>query len=78
MTETLKLTLAQLNPTLGDFAGNIGEGRRGSRGCCAARGRIWLLLPEMFVTGYQAQDLVLRPAFTLRCHVARGKAGKAM
>ncbi|MAD94436.1 MAG: NAD+ synthase [Rhodobacteraceae bacterium] len=63
MTETLKLTLAQFNPTLGDFAGNIAKAA-GAHAVAARAGADMVLLPEMFVTGYQAQDLVLRPAFT--------------
>jgi NAD+ synthase len=64
MTDTLKLTLAQLNPTVGDFAGNIAKVAQ-AHAEAALAGADMVVLPEMFVTGYQAQDLVLRPAFTL-------------
>ena len=63
MTDTLKLTLAQLNPTVGDFAGNIAKAVE-AHAEAARVGADMVLFPEMFVTGYQAQDLVLRPAFT--------------
>ena len=63
MTDKLRLTLAQLNPTVGDFAGNIAKAAE-AHGVAAMAGADMLVLPEMFVTGYQAQDLVLRPAFT--------------
>lgn len=63
MTDMLKLTLAQLNPTVGDFAGNIAKAAE-AHAVAARAGADMVVLPEMFVTGYQAQDLVLRPAFT--------------
>jgi NAD+ synthase len=64
MVDKLRLTLAQLNPTLGDFAGNIAKAVTAHAQASDA-GADLLMLPEMFVTGYQAQDLVLRNAFTL-------------
>lgn len=64
MTEKLRLTLAQLNPTVGDMAGNIAKAQE-AHAQAALAGSDMLVLPEMFVTGYQAQDLVMRPAFTL-------------
>ena len=63
MTDTLRLTLAQLNPTVGDFAGNIAKAAE-AHAEAALAGADMVVLPEMFVTGYQAQDLVLREAFT--------------
>ncbi len=64
MQDKLRLTLAQLNPTVGDFAGNIAKARE-AHVSAAVAGADMLVLPEMFVTGYQSQDLVLRDAFTL-------------
>ncbi|MEK6204939.1 MAG: NAD+ synthase, partial [Amylibacter sp.] len=63
MTEKLRLTLAQLNPTLGDFAGNLAKARDAWTQAKAVDSDM-LVLPEMFLTGYQAQDLVQKPAFT--------------
>jgi NAD+ synthase len=62
MTETFRLTLAQLNPVLGDLAGNAARARAA---WAAAReaGAQMLALTEMFITGYQTQDLILKPAF---------------
>ena len=64
MADKLRLTLAQLNPTVGDFAGNIAKAVAAHEEAAKAWADM-LVLPEMFVTGYQAQDLVLREAFTL-------------
>ncbi|MEM9850760.1 MAG: NAD+ synthase, partial [Pseudomonadota bacterium] len=64
MTDSLRLTLGQLNPTLGDFGGNLAKAVE-AQAEAARVGSDMLILPEMFICGYQAQDLVLRPAFTL-------------
>ena len=62
MADTFRLTLAQLNPTLGAIDANAAlaldawqQGR--------AAGAQMVALPEMFITGYQTQDLVLKRAF---------------
>jgi NAD+ synthase len=64
MSDKLRLTLAQLNPTVGDFAGNIAKARQAHAEAAAASAEM-VVFPEMFVTGYQTQDLVHRDAFTL-------------
>ncbi|GGA08368.1 NAD+ synthase [Neptunicoccus cionae] len=64
MTEKLRLTLAQLNPTVGDLAGNMAKAQE-AHAAAAEAGADMLVLPEMFITGYQTQDLVMRPAFAL-------------
>ena len=62
MAERFRLTLAQLNPTVGAIADNIAKARAAWEDGKAA-GADMVALPEMFVTGYQTQDLVRRPAF---------------
>ena len=64
MAQQFRLTIAQLNPTVGDFAGNAAKARDAWEQAKAA-GADFVALPEMFVTGYQAQDIVMKPAFTL-------------
>ncbi|GAB4386445.1 NAD+ synthase [Albidovulum sp.] len=59
---TFRLTLAQLNPTVGAIADNAAQARAAWAGGKAA-GAGMVALPEMFVTGYQTQDLVRKPAF---------------
>ncbi len=63
MSETFRLTLAQLNPTVGAFAANAAKARAAWEEGRKA-GADMVALTEMFVTGYQTQDLVLKPAFT--------------
>ncbi|MFT4149180.1 MAG: NAD+ synthase [Paracoccaceae bacterium] len=63
MADTFRITLAQMNPTVGDIAGNLSLARRAWHSGKAA-GADMVALTEMFVTGYQTQDLILKPAFT--------------
>ncbi|MEO1732622.1 MAG: NAD+ synthase [Pseudomonadota bacterium] len=62
MADRFRVTLAQLNPIVGDIPGNAEKARDAWRQGKAA-GADMVALPEMFVTGYNAQDLVMKPAF---------------
>ena len=62
MTDKFRLTMAQLNATVGDFDGNLAKAKTAFE-LAKADGADMLALPEMFLTGYQAQDLVQKPAF---------------
>ena len=63
MTGRFRLTLAQLNPTVGDLSGNA-RLAAGAWAEAKAAGADMIAFPEMFLTGYQVQDLVVKPAFT--------------
>ena len=69
MTDSLKIALAQLNPTLGDIEGNIAK-IRAARAEAAAQGAELLVASEMYITGYPAEDLVLKPMFLDRVDAA--------
>ena len=62
MADTFRLTLAQLNPTVGALEANAALARNAWEQARAA-GADMLALTEMFITGYQTQDLILKPAF---------------
>ena len=62
MADRFRLTLAQLNPTVGAIAANAALAREAWEAARAA-GADMVALPEMFITGYQTQDLIQRPAF---------------
>ena len=58
----LGIALAQLNPTVGDVAGNAALIRR-VRDEAAAQGADLVVCSELALVGYPPEDLVLRPAF---------------
>ena len=66
MTERLVFSLAQLNPHLGDIAGNA-EMARAAHKVAAEQGADCLVLSELFISGYPPEDLVLKPAFQVAC-----------
>src|ERR1700733_5825354 len=59
MTGPFRIALAQLNPVMGDIAGNLARARE-------ARARVAhadvILFSELFITGYPPEDLVLKGA----------------
>ena len=62
MAARFNLMLAQLDPVVGDLAGNAAQARAVWQQAREA-GADMVALPEMFLTGYQTQDLIRRPAF---------------
>ena len=63
MVDTLSITLAQLNQSVGDMAGNAAA-MLAARG--RAKGADLIVFPEMQLIGYPAEDLVLKPALIER------------
>jgi NAD+ synthase len=75
MTASFRLTLAQLNPTVGAIQANSDlayetwvQGRDA--------GADMVALTEMFITGYQTQDLVMKPAFAVHAIAAMADLAK--
>ena len=64
--DRLAIAIAQLNPTLGDVAGNAEMARR-ARAQAAADKADLVALPELFLSGYPPEDLVLKPALQVAC-----------
>jgi NAD+ synthase len=65
MTDRLRIAFAQMNQRVGDLEGNAAamlEMRR------KAAGADLLLCPELQLTGYPPEDLVLKPEFVRRAH----------
>ncbi|NYI41174.1 NAD+ synthase [Demequina lutea] len=58
----LTIALAQVNPCVGDIAGNAALVRARSREAAEAGARV-VVFPEMVITGYPIEDLALRESF---------------
>jgi len=58
----MKIALAQINTTVGDFGGNVGKILQYAK-LAAERGADLVVFPEMAVCGYPPRDLVERPDF---------------
>ena len=70
MTKRLALILAQLDPVVGDVQGNT---EAAYDAICRARdehGARLVVLPEMFLCGYPAEDLLLHSGFRRRIEAA--------
>ena len=68
-TDRLAIAVAQLNPIVGDVAGNL-ERARSARAQAAGDGADILGFSELFIAGYPPEDLVLKPAFQSACRAA--------
>jgi NAD+ synthase (glutamine-hydrolysing) len=65
----LRIALAQVNPTVGDLAGNAEIVLRATRQAAEAGAHL-VALPEMVLTGYPIEDLALRRSFVEASRVA--------
>ncbi len=66
ISDRFRLAVAQLNPTVGDVAGNTDLVRR-ARAEAAEKGADIVLSSELVLAGYLPEDLVLKPAFVRSC-----------
>ncbi|MBT4906418.1 MAG: NAD+ synthase [Rhodospirillaceae bacterium] len=62
MTDSLKISLAQLNPVVGDIAGNVAK-ISAARVAAAGEGAELVIGTELCITGYPPEDLILKNAF---------------
>ncbi len=73
----LPVALLQLNPTVGDLAGNVRRIAEAARAAHAAGARV-AVAPELALCGYPPEDLLLRPAFLDACETALGELAAAL
>ncbi len=69
MIDQLAISIAQLNPTVGDIAGNVAKLRR-ALAEAAEQSADLVVGTELCVAGYPPEDLVLKPAFVAACQAA--------
>jgi len=69
VTDIIRIAVAQLNPIVGDIAGNLAKARE-ARADAARQGAQLILFTELFLAGYPPEDLVLKPAFLAACERA--------
>ncbi len=75
MTQILKILAAQFNPVVGDIKGNRALAEAALEEA-RARGADLVVLSELFILGYPAEDLVLKPSAVEQSMAAvRGLAG---
>jgi len=67
--DRLAIAVAQLNPIVGDIAGNLERARK-ARAAAARDGADIVAFSELFIAGYPPEDLVLKPAFQAACRAA--------
>src|SRR3984893_4529785 len=65
-SDSLAIAIAQLNTIVGDIAGNADKARR-ARAEAAREGADLVAFPELFLSGYPPEDLVLKPALQANC-----------
>ena len=61
----MRLALAQINPVVGDLAGNAARIVTTARNA-ASQGAEVVVFPELSITGYPPRDLVEKPSFLER------------
>lgn len=62
----VKVSIAQINALVGDLSGNAQRVLEAARLAHAAGAQV-LLTPELVLTGYPPEDLLLRPSFVASC-----------
>jgi NAD+ synthase len=67
--DRLAIAVAQLNPIVGDVAGNL-DRARAARAQAGRDGAEIVAFSELFIAGYPPEDLVLKPAFQAACRAA--------
>ena len=73
----LRLALAQVNPTVGDLAGNAALIKSSVAQATSAGAHI-VIFPEMVLTGYPVEDLALRPSFQVASKSAVASLAKEL
>ncbi|MBH8581126.1 NAD+ synthase [Bisbaumannia pacifica] len=71
--QDLTLVMAQLDPLVGDIPGNTARAIEAVREARIEHGADIVVLPELCLTGYPPEDLLLRPSMESRLREARAR-----
>ena len=74
--DRLRVAICQLNPTVGDLDGNVALAAE-ALGRAESAGADVAVLPELAITGYPPEDLVLRPGFVAASRAALDRFASA-
>jgi NAD+ synthase (glutamine-hydrolysing) len=69
MMRPIRIAMVQMNPTVGDLSGNVRRIVRRIREARAAQADL-VAFPELSITGYPPEDLILKPRFVEDTHRA--------
>jgi NAD+ synthase (glutamine-hydrolysing) len=72
----VKIALAQINPTVGDFTGNLEKIVAASRTAAGAGARL-TVFSELAICGYPPADFLEKPSFLARCRAAVDELAEA-
>jgi NAD+ synthetase len=72
----VKIALAQINPTVGDFTGNIEKIVAASRRAASLGARL-TVFSELVICGYPPADFLEKPSFLARCRAAVDELAEA-
>ncbi|MBD3897932.1 NAD+ synthase [Halomonas sp. ML-15] len=76
--QDLTLVMAQLDPLVGDIPGNTERAIESVREARIEHGADIVVMPELFLTGYPPEDLLLRPSMETRLREARARMAEKM
>ncbi len=76
MSDSLRITLSQLNYVVGDIAGNAAKMIAAAKEA-ATQGSELIVFSELSLTGYPPEDLLLRPSLQLRVEAELEKIAEA-
>src|SRR5581483_1576896 len=71
----MRVALAQINPTIGDFAGNVQLILRDAQEAARRSAQV-VVFPELALTGYPPRDLVEKPSFVTRSEMELEKLAR--
>ncbi|MWJ29044.1 NAD+ synthase [Halomonas sp. ZH2S] len=76
--QDLTLVMAQLDPLVGDIPGNADRAIEAVREARIEHGADIVVFPELFLSGYPPEDLLLRPSMEARLRHARAHMAEKM